>query len=95
MITQDTDRKFNLYNYYLKQCVEIPADKTHLIPEMESWCLQQFGERRPGDILMEAMEGHIDYFDGDWCIFQDYWSLKNRAWFANKADLEAFLVTWI
>jgi hypothetical protein len=86
----------DLVCYVIRQCVPIPEEKMTNIHEMREWCRQQFGDDRPGSILMESMEGWLDYFDGDWSDFPNELDTGQYLfWFAKKDDLALFTLTWL
>jgi hypothetical protein len=77
-------------------CVVIPD---HVLPAWDrimTWCIHRLGEPRPHNIMREARDGWIDYFDGDWQVmvnpfcYQEEWVI----WFAKRDDVAAFLVAW-
>jgi hypothetical protein len=71
-------------------------EKKHLLGEMRAWCRERFGDDRPGSILMEAMEGWLDYVDGDWGDFpNDLDTDQYLFWFSRKDDLALFTLTWL
>jgi len=86
----------DLIRYVLRECVEIPPEKMHLFEEMKAWCQEHCEEERPGSILMEAMDGWLDYFDGDWGHFpDDFDEGRYLFWFFRKEDRALFTLTWL
>lgn len=84
----------DLVQYVAHHCVRMNSQ--HTWDEQVAWCEHRFGEQRPGDIMQEALEGWLDYFDGDWQLMYDPWSSNRQfvIWFANKSDLTQFQLTW-
>lgn len=85
----------DLIRYVLSQCIGIPETRNTEIKDMESWCQEKFGDPRPGSLLMEAMEGWLDYFDGDWSCFDHPYGLGTIFWFGNRDDRALFVLTWL
>jgi hypothetical protein len=86
----------DLIQYVLANCVLIPNERIPRIGEMRAWCGERFGDDRPGSILFEAMEGQLDYFDGDWGDFpNDLESNQHLFWFSNPSDRTLFTLTWL
>jgi hypothetical protein len=86
----------DLIRYVLRTCVGIPDEKMHMLDEMKAWCNANVGEERPGSILFEAMEGWLDYFDGEWSHFPN--EIEQGAylfWFDRKQDRVLFTLTWL
>jgi hypothetical protein len=52
--------------------------------EIGKWALETIGEKRPGDLMFEISEGHLDYHDGEWQITLDnnfnwvFWTWKKE-----------------
>jgi hypothetical protein len=61
--------------------------------EMVKWLLENVGEERPYHPLEEAMEGYIDYFDGEWAMRWDQGTLK--VWFWSKTQAAKFALFWM
>ena len=86
----------DLIRYVLRKTVAIPDEKMSQIDEMRRWCRDRFGEERPGSILFEAMEGWLDYFDGEWSDFSnDFESDDYLFWFERDQDRMLFALTWL
>ncbi len=86
----------DLVRYVLDHCVELPVERIKDLQAITSWCEERFGEERPGSILSEAMEGWLDYFDGDWCgLFDELDRSKYLFWFFRKEDRALFTLTWL
>jgi hypothetical protein len=86
----------DLIRYVLRNCVRIPEEKMQVLGEMKAWCMQHVGDERPGSILMEAMEGWLDYFDGEWCDLADEFSAGDYLfWFEKTKDRVLFTLTWL
>ena len=90
----------DLLRYVLAHCVcigELTANNSARVREMQAWCEREFGESRDGNIISEAMEGWLDYFDGDWCYIYD--DLHNTGdwvfWFSRTSDKVQFELTWL
>lgn len=86
----------DLIRYVLRHCVRVPNEKKHLLGEMKAWCLEHFEDERPGSILIEAMEGWLDYFEGDWCeLYDEFTPGDYLFWFEKKQDRVLFTLTWL
>jgi hypothetical protein len=94
--------KFNGYSrpdlicWVLNHCVEIPPEKMDKLHLMREWCQHLLDEPRGGNILFEALEGYIDYFDGEWEDFVN--ELDNSQylfWFDKKQHRTLFTLTWL
>ena len=86
----------DLIRYVLAHCVPIPDEHMPRIGEMRKWCRERFDEDRPHSILSEAMEGWLDYFEGDWSDFpNDFNSGQYLFWFARPGDRTLFTLTWL
>jgi hypothetical protein len=85
----------DLVKYVLSQCVFVEYAQIEKIPCMEQWCESTFGEKRPGSILAEAMEGMLDYFDGDWSSFYHPREQGILFWFSSHARRAQFMLTWL
>lgn len=86
----------DLIRWVLNNCVEIPPEKMDKLHLMREWCQDRFDEARAGNILFEALEGYIDYFDGEWEDFVN--ELDNSQylfWFGNKQHRALFTLTWL
>jgi hypothetical protein len=61
-----------------------------------AWCDARMGEQREGNILEEAQEGCIDYFDGDWQMVCNpfVWQEQFVIWFASRELQTEYLITW-
>jgi hypothetical protein len=61
-----------------------------------AWCDARMGEQRAGNILQEAQEGWIDYFDGDWQMVCNpfVWQEQFVIWFASRELMTEYLITW-
>ena len=74
------------------QCVKL-ADTTNY-EEAIKWCEDNLGERRICHPLVEAEEGYIDYFEGEWAtstqisMFASF--IEMSFWFARKSDRMQF-----
>jgi hypothetical protein len=86
----------DLIRYVLGHCVSIPKERMAHVGDMRAWCRERFGDDRPGSILFEAMEGWLDYFDGDWGDFpNELDSDQYLFWFSNSSDRTLFTLTWL
>jgi hypothetical protein len=84
----------DLVQYVADHCVRM--SEHHLYDEQVAWCEHKFGEQRPGNIIQEAEEGWLDYFDGDWQLMNDPCTSNTQfvIWFANKSDMAAYVLVW-
>jgi len=83
----------DLIRYVMSQCVIVPPrDDPGDLFRMTQWCEKHVGECRPGNIIQEAQEGWLDYFDGDWCDLR--YDGKLVFWFAREQDRMEFLLSW-
>ncbi len=57
---------------------------------VREWMLENIGEQRPYHPYMEALEGYIDYFDGDWAAEPSCLNELNYYWFASKTGAVKF-----
>ena len=86
----------DMIRYVLQHCVPVPTEKMHLLVKMRAWCRERVGVDRPGSLLMEAMEGWLDYFDGNWGDFpNDLDTDQYLFWFARTDDRTLFTLTWL
>jgi len=64
------------------------------LDEIVRWCTTNFGPERCQHPLIEAEEGQLDYYDGEWAFTthstQDGWLF----WFGTKGSRALFLLTW-
>jgi hypothetical protein len=60
----DLVKYISRYTYILPNDIDINILRDLLTREL--------GEERPGNIMDEAAEGRLDYFDGEWSIFYNY-----------------------
>ena len=77
-------------------CVHIPRSEfkgDHLFDLIE-WCSDNCGERRLYHPLYEAMEGWMDYFDGDWA-YDDIGDDSISFWFSSKKHQAMFALRWL
>ena len=85
----------DLIRYVVRHCVPISDDRILQIDEMKSWCNAHVGDERPGSILFEAMEGWLDYFDGEWSHFPNELEPGGYLfWFGREQDRVLFSLTW-
>lgn len=84
----------DLIQYVMDSSVVIPEEKMQHHDDMVQWLTEKFEEPRAGDILWEAMEGHLDYFEGAWCFLHGY-QPSSLVWFARKQDRTLFSLTWL
>lgn len=83
----------DLIKWVAATCIQLP----HTPPQAQlDWCEQHFGEQRAGNILQEAQEGWIDYFDGDWQVLTSpfVWQEPFMIWFANRDDQVTYQLAW-
>lgn len=86
----------DLIKYVLAHCVEIRPEKIVHLQDMVAWCEERLGESRAGSILAEALEGWLDYFDGDWShLYGELGDNAHRFWFHNNQDQALFTLTWL
>jgi len=86
----------DLICWVLNHCVEIPPEKMDKLHLMKEWCRDQFDEPRGGNILVEALEGYIDYFDGYWEDFvHELDNSQYLFWFDRKQHRALFILTWL
>jgi len=84
----------DLIKYVLGHCVHVPTrEDPGDLYRMTQWCEKHVGECRPGNILDEAREGWLDYFEGDWCDLRD--DGKLLFWFFRTEDRALFTLTWL
>lgn len=86
----------DLVTWVVSTCVTLPDCWPLENDTMYEWLESRFGESRPGNILQEALDGWIDYFDGDWQVLWNPFDWKEDLiiWFARKEDLTEFVLTW-
>lgn len=79
-----------------RYCVCLPTTTPGSLETIHQWCEQHWGEQRAGNILHEAQEGWIDYFDGDWQIAFNPWCAHEELilWVSDKSKLTQFCLTW-
>ena len=86
----------DLIRYVLRGCVTLPNERMHLLDEMKEWCNTNVGYERPGSFLFEAIDGWLDYFDGEWGHFpNDFEQGAYLFWFYRKKDRALFTLTWL
>ena len=86
----------DLIQYVYDHCVAIQPEQRVDLYRMTQWCINNISERRDGDILFEAMDGQLDYFDGDWQDFVNHLDLSQYLfWFYKKQDRTLFTLTWL
>lgn len=86
----------DLIQWVADNCVCLREQTPAYLEQVSTWCEDRFGESRAGNILQEALEGWIDYFDGDWqLIFNPFVATEQLViWFANRNDLVEFSMLW-
>ncbi len=86
----------DLIRWVSATCAVLPSSTPGSLEKVSTWCEQRWGESRPGNILQEAQEGWIDYFDGDWQITFNPWCAHEELiiWFSTKAQLAEYVLTW-
>ena len=87
----------DLIEWVAATCVVIPHPLSSKLVQISDWCHKRMGEYRHGNILREAQEGHLDYFDGSWQIIMNPFASPEElcVWFADRNDQAAFIVTWL
>lgn len=87
---------FNLIECVTRECVPLRHQTPEFFEQVKTWCHARWGEPRPGNILTEAMEGYIDYFDGDWQILFNPMSEHAEwwIWLGNRNDRTEFQLIW-
>ena len=87
----DKYRRSDLIEWVAETCVPVSSFSI----DKRVWLFHTFGDDRPGDIFQEAMEGHIDYFDGDWQFLPNPFDPPNYVlWFSTKSQLTEYVLTW-
>ena len=83
-----------LLDHVLSTSFIVPDWEAEQIEDAYTWCKSMFGEERGGDIVHEAQEGWLDYFDGDWCM--SWYATKATwvFWFSSQSRLAQFTLTW-
>jgi hypothetical protein len=86
----------DLIKWVCATCVTLPSYSPGSLETIHQWCEQHWGEQRAGNILQEAQEGWIDYFDGDWQIAFNPWCAHEELilWVSDKSKLTQFCLTW-
>ena len=86
----------DLIKWVCETCVTLPHRAPGYVEKISLWCEKRWGEQRAGNILHEAMEGWIDYFDGDWQIAFNPWCASDELiiWVSDKNKLVEFALTW-
>jgi hypothetical protein len=86
----------NLLEWMWRECVPLKHQTPEFFEQVNIWCHARWGEPRDGNILHEALEGHLDYFDGDWQILfnpmsehEEWW-----IWLGNRNDRTEFQLIW-
>jgi len=89
-------RNTSLMDYVLSTSFRVPASWSPAkVLDAFNWCEKTFGEERPGNIVNEAQEGQLDYFDGDWCgIWCDFPGTDWIFWFSTQDRLTQFTLSW-
>ena len=85
----------DLITWVFDHCVNIPEHRLQDLINMECWCERELGDQRPGNIIGEAMDGWLDFHEGDWCIIHDILHRNgNVVWFSSKSDMVRFQMSW-
>ena len=85
----------DLVDWVNRHSVSVPFEKCHLLAQMKTWCEEHIGEERPYHPIWEAIEGWIDYFDGDWAFNNEVVEEGFSFWFAKTRDQVRFQLTWL
>lgn len=83
-----------LLDHVLSTSFIVPDWEAEQIEAAYRWCESTFGEERGGDIVDEAQDGWLDYFDGDWCM--SWYATKATwvFWFSSRSRLAQFILSW-
>ena len=82
----------DLIDWVNSHCVLVEEDRFEQLPHMHTWCEHMVGEQRLHHPIWEAMQGWIDYVEGDWACTG--WRNRVSFWFARKSDAMAFELAW-
>ena len=85
----------DLVDWVNNHSVLVPFEKCHLLKEMETWCEEHVGEERPYHPIWEAIEGRIDFHDGDWAFQHEVVGEGFSFWFERTRDQVQFQLTWL
>lgn len=85
----------DLVDWVNRHSVSVPFEKSHLLEQMKTWCLEHVGEERPHHPIWEAIEGWIDYFDGEWAFNNEVVEEGFSFWFERTRDQVQFQLTWL
>ena len=61
----------DLIHWVAQECGPLKTQSPKFLEQVSVWCESRWGEARAGNILQEAQEGWIDYFDGEWQLICD------------------------
>jgi hypothetical protein len=86
----------DLIEWVSRECVSLKHQTPEFFDQVNTWCHARWGEPRDGNILHEALEGHLDYFDGDWQILFNPMSPHEELmiWLGNRNDRTEFQLIW-
>lgn len=85
----------DLIKWVFDHCVNIPEHMVEDLINMEYWCERELGDQRQGNIIWEAMDGWLDFHEGDWCIVHDLLHANGSViWFSSKSHMVRFQMSW-
>lgn len=86
----------DLIRWVAQECIELKVQSPEFLEQVSAWCESRWGEARAGNILHEAQEGWIDYFDGEWQLICDPFCAYERfvIWIGNRNNRAEYALLW-
>lgn len=86
----------DLIDWVASECVPLKTQSPEFLEQVSAWCEARWGEARAGNILQEAQEGWIDYFDGEWQMICDPFYAHERfvIWIADRNNRAEYALVW-